>query len=103
MNCNTVKNLWISSAERDELNFFQQEGSPPGARDSLSPLVPPEGTGYRKLFTCINCGLSFTRKASWKRHIDSVHGQVRHVCSDCGNSYSRRDSLQRHRNARHNN
>lgn len=50
---------------------------------------------------CSDCGKSFERKWTWKRHVQLKHQpefEARaHICFDCGKELSRKDLLDRHR------
>lgn len=52
----------------------------------------PEGT-----FVCSVCDKSFTRKASLKNHIETVHeGKRAHACHVCFKSFAKRGNLKQH-------
>ena len=45
---------------------------------------------------CPQCGQSFTRDSSLKRHEISQHGNELHPCPTCPKVYARRDNLRKH-------
>ena len=55
--------------------------------------------GSKKSYKCNKeeCGRSFTRENSLKKHIHTVHeGHKDYNCESCGKSFSRSNSLNRH-------
>ena len=51
------------------------------------------------MFSCTQCGESFTRQASLTRHVATKHTETQslHECPKCQKLFSRRDCLEKHR------
>lgn len=57
--------------------------SPPGKSLSSLPVSA-------KVFVCLECGKSFGRMHSLKRHMDIHRQSERALCPECGKSFSRK-------------
>ena len=52
-------------------------------------------------FLCSTCHSSFTKRANLKRHIKSVHLNVRFICDVCKSEFKRKEYLTRHMRSAH--
>mmetsp|Transcript_9661 Transcript_9661/g.25327 ORF Transcript_9661/g.25327 Transcript_9661/m.25327 type:complete len:325 (-) Transcript_9661:149-1123(-) len=56
-----------------------------------APEKPPS------TFTCSECPAAFTRKGNLKKHVRSIHLNIRpHACEQCGVSFPQKSSLETH-------
>ena len=53
------------------------------------------------MFSCDQCGESFTQKCHLNRHKESKHAGVNYSCDKCSYTVNRRDNLNRHMKNKH--
>ena len=53
------------------------------------------------MFTCDQCGESFTQQCHVNRHKESKHAGVKYSCDKCNYQATRKDNLNRHMKAKH--
>ena len=53
------------------------------------------------MFTCDQCGESFTQQCHVNRHKESKHAGVKYSCDKCNYQATRKDNLNRHKKAKH--
>jgi len=66
-----------------------------GFKKSFSGQIA-EINSTKKVLSCPDCGILFTRKRDVKRHRQSIHNQKKFTCSDCNGIFSRKDIMKRH-------
>ena len=53
------------------------------------------------MFSCDQCGESFTENRSLTRHKESKHAGVKYSCDKCSYTANRKDNLNRHKKNKH--
>ena len=53
------------------------------------------------MFTCDQCGESFTENHNLTRHKESKHAGVKYSCDKCSYQATRKDNLSRHMKTKH--
>ena len=88
----------------DRLVTEDQLSKPISNFGSVRTIKSPGQEKTKKKYKCKECSYQFFEKRLLKRHIDTVHKNIRnHVCEECGNAYHTKFKLKQHINCFHNN
>jgi uncharacterized C2H2 Zn-finger protein len=65
-------------------------------------MIPDEYQRKLREFVCTSCGLTFSRRGTLRRHVETKHsGEPKYSCSQCGRKFQCRRYLVRHQRSSH--
>ena len=86
----------MSASMKEENDFCGECGFVPTSKGILKRHIETVHENIRK-FACTECDFIFLQKAHLKEHIEGVHQKIRnHVCGECGYTSYRKSTIKQH-------